>query len=36
MVQAIEELLNELFPGGKLQERQMNWMEAELLLAGVG
>jgi uncharacterized protein YllA (UPF0747 family) len=33
-VRAIEELLNELFPGGKLQERQMNWIEAELLFGG--
>jgi bacillithiol biosynthesis cysteine-adding enzyme BshC len=33
-VLAIEELLNELFPGGKLQERQMNWIEAELLFGG--
>ena len=33
-VQAIEDLLNELFPGGKLQERQMNWIEAELLFGG--
>ena len=33
-VRAIEELLNELFPKGKLQERQMNWIEAELLFGG--
>ena len=33
-VRAIEDLLNELFPGGKLQERQMNWIEAELLFGG--
>lgn len=33
-VNAIDELLAELFPGGKLQERQMNWIEAELLCGG--
>jgi bacillithiol biosynthesis cysteine-adding enzyme BshC len=33
-VHGIEKLLAELFPTGKLQERQLNWIEAELLYGG--
>lgn len=33
-VNRIETLLDELFPNGGLQERRMNWIEAELLMGG--
>ena len=33
-VNRIEILLDELFPNGGLQERRMNWIEAELLMGG--
>lgn len=33
-VERIEQLLDDLFPNGGLQERRMNWIEAELLFGG--
>lgn len=33
-VRRIEDLLESLFPNGGLQERRMNWIEAELLFGG--
>lgn len=31
-VERIERLLDEIFPGGGLQERKLNWIEAELMM----